>query len=341
MSEANDYTIGWICALTTEYVAAQEMLDEEHDPPKIVSSADTNDYTLGRIGEHKVVIATLPSGIYGESSAATVAAHMQHSFPNVRIGLMVGIGGGVPSKRHDIRLGDIVVGAPCNGLGGVFQYDFGKTIQGQAFQHTGLLNQPPITFQTAMTGIQAQYIRKAHQLEKTVEAVLAKNSRLLQVHGRPPQETDRLFKSDVAHDPRGCADFCASKEGNLETRHVRTVSEDRVTIHYGTIASGNSLMKDAVTRDRLSTEKDVLCFEMEAAGLMNHFPCLVVRGICDYSDSHKSDEWQGFAAMVAAAYTRDLISRILPTNIEAENRIGDILSTGKDNSLCKHSSARY
>ncbi|KAJ5007381.1 hypothetical protein K4K57_010796 [Colletotrichum sp. SAR 10_99] len=60
-------------------------------------------------------------------------------------------------------------------------------------------------------------------------------------------------------------------------------------------------MKDARMRDKLAAERNVLCFEMEAAGLMNHFPCLVTRGICDYSDSHKNKAWQGFAAMMAAA----------------------------------------
>jgi nucleoside phosphorylase len=87
-------------------------------------------------------------------------------------------------------------------------------------------------------------------------------------------------------------------------------------------------MKDALIRDRLAAEKDVLCFEMEAAGLMNHFPCLVIRGICDYSDSHKNKEWQGYAAMAAAAYAKDLLSRIPPNKVEAEKRISDVLSLG-------------
>ncbi|KAL6409962.1 WD repeat-containing protein [Ilyonectria robusta] len=125
----DDCTVGWICAIRTEYVAAQEFLDEEHEALEFVSPNDTNDYTLGRLGKHNVVIAVLPDGEYGTSSAASVATNMLHSFPNVRIGLMVGIGGGAPSEKHDIRLGDIVVSAPRDGEGGVFQYDFGKTIQ--------------------------------------------------------------------------------------------------------------------------------------------------------------------------------------------------------------------
>jgi nucleoside phosphorylase len=73
-------------------------------------------------------------------------------------------------------------------------------------------------------------------------------------------------------------------------------------------------------------KKDVLCFEMEAAGLMSHFPCLVIRGICDYSDSHKNKKWQGYAAMAAAAYARDVLLQIAPNKVEAQEKIRDILS---------------
>ncbi|KAH7111518.1 hypothetical protein B0J13DRAFT_461972, partial [Dactylonectria estremocensis] len=322
----DDYTVGWICAIRTEYVAAQEFLDEEHEAPEFVSPNDTNDYTLGRLGKHNVVIAVLPDGEYGTSSAASVATNMLHSFPNVRIGLIVGIGGGAPSEKHDIRLGDIVVSAPRDGEGGVFQYDFGKTIQDHAFQHMRFLNQPPTTLRTALTGIQARYERKGHQLEEAINDVLEKNPRLRrQGYERPQPGSDRLFKAEVPHDSRGCAAFCANEPSNLVPRHERTEHEDNPAIHYGLIASANQLMKDALVRDRLATEKGVLCFEMEAAGLMNHFPCLVIRGICDYSDSHKNKEWQGYAAMAAAAYAKDLLCRIAPNRVEAEKKISDIL----------------
>lgn len=59
---------------------------------------------------------------------------------------------------------------------------------------------------------------------------------------------------------------------------------------------------------------------------MNHFPCLVIRGICDYSDTHKNKEWQGYAAMTAAALAKDLLSQISPRKIEAEARISDVLN---------------
>lgn len=109
-------------------------------------------------------------------------------------------------------------------------------------------------------------------------------------------------------------------------RRERDKDDDNPSIHYGLIASSNSLMKDAFVRDKLSAERGVLCFEIEAAGLMSQFPCLVVRSICDYADTHKNKEWQGYAAMVAAAYTKDRLCRIPPNQVQAEKRIVDILN---------------
>ncbi|TVY17970.1 Nephrocystin-3 [Lachnellula arida] len=253
---------------------------------------------------------------------------MLSSFPNIRIGLMVGVGGGVPSQKHDIRLGDIVVSAPRDGKGGVLQYDFGKTIQGQSFQHTGFLNQPPMALRTAMSGLETQYKSDGHQLQEAISEAFEKKPRLRKDYQRPDQNSDRLYRSEVTHDGEtSCAMSCGDDPSRLVLRSDRTEEEDDPAIHYGLIASANQLMKDALIRDMLANEKDVLCFEMEAAGLMNHFPCLVIRGICDYSDSHKNKEWQGYAAMAAAAYTKDLLYRIAPNKIEAEKKIGDILSS--------------
>lgn len=112
MSDPNDYAIGWISTLEIEYIAALEFLDEEHKRPQWVHQNDENHYTLGKIGEHNVVIAVLPRGGNGVVDAASVARDMAHSFPNIRVCLMVGIGGGVPSTRHDIRLGDVVISSP-------------------------------------------------------------------------------------------------------------------------------------------------------------------------------------------------------------------------------------
>ncbi|KAF2270919.1 purine and uridine phosphorylase, partial [Lojkania enalia] len=322
----NKYTVGWICAIATELVAAQAFLDEKHDGPEYVSPSDDNIYTLGKIGKHHIVIAVLPDGEYGITSAASVARDILYSFPNVRLGLMVGIGGGAPSKRHDIRLGDIVVSYPCDGNGGVIQYDFGKTIQDQSFRTTGFLNQPPRVLRAAVNGLKAQYEEEGHQFENAINSILEKKPRLRKKYMRPGLYTDRLYQSGVVHplnDGLSCTAACGDDPSTLVSRPERAKEEDNPAIHYGLIASANQLMKNALVRDKLSAEKNVLCFEMEAAGLMNNFPCLVIRGICDYSDSHKNKEWQGYAAMAAATYAKDLLCKIPPNKVEVEKKVGE------------------
>lgn len=95
----SDYTVGWVCALPLKLAAAAEMLDDEHeDIPR--DSTDTNVYTLGRVGKHNVVLECLPAGETGTNSAANIATQMTAKFRSIRFGLMVGIGGGLPSSEH-------------------------------------------------------------------------------------------------------------------------------------------------------------------------------------------------------------------------------------------------
>jgi nucleoside phosphorylase len=179
-----------------------------------------------------------------------------------------------------------------------------------------------------VAGLKARYERKGHQIEEAIGSILENNKRMRRKYKRPDPDSDRLYQNQVLHplnNDASCTGSCSADASKLIIRHKRTEDEDNPMIHYGLIASGNNLMKDALLRDTLIAEKDVLCFEMEAAGLMNHFPCLVIRGICDYSDSHKNKEWQGYAAMAAAAYTKDLLCRIVPQQVEAERKISEIL----------------
>ncbi|KAN0087042.1 hypothetical protein V8E54_000730 [Elaphomyces granulatus] len=303
----DDYTVAWICALPLETAAAKAMLDKTHlQLPQ--SAADDNAYMLGEISGHNIVIACLPSGVYGTISAATVAANMRTTFPSIRFGLMVGIGGGVPSTNNDIRLGDVVVSKPTGVLGGVVQYDYGKTVASGAFQQTGMMNQPPQVLLNAVARLHADEILGNNQsIVEVISNALNTNvqAKSRSLFSRPADDHDRLFNSAYNHPPSD--DTCINcDQRELIHRHPRTSDEPQ--IHYGLIASGNQVMKHGGTRDRLGKEYGMLCFEMEAAGLMNQLPCLVIRGICDYSDSHKNKHWQGYAALAAAAYARILLS---------------------------------
>ncbi|KAF5245623.1 hypothetical protein FANTH_7259 [Fusarium anthophilum] len=328
MADPSTYTVGWICALTKELVAAKSFFDEEHAVTLDVQDpADNNSYSFGRMGKHDVVVASLPMSVYGTVSAATVARDMLRTFPNIRVGLMVGIGGGAPSPQHDIRLGDVVVSTPSGTRGGVLHYSRGKAVQHQEFQLTGSLNQPPQILLTAVGALGADYKMKGHELEERIQEVLSKLPRLQKEYARPVAAEDRLYEISHIHrkspESAACKDNCG--EENLVTREARGDDEDSPMIHYGLIASADILDKDATIRDKLAREQGVLCFEMEAAGLMNHFPCLIIRGICDYSDTHKNDEWQCFAAMTAAAYAKELLQRIPPTKIREQEPLAKVL----------------
>jgi nucleoside phosphorylase len=244
MPDPSTYTVGWICAVEKELVAAKAFLDEEHDQPDHITLNDNNAYVLGRIGKHNVVIAPMPHWKNGSVSSATVARDMIHSFPSVRIGLMVGIGGGAPNQRHDIRLGDIVASSPSYGSGGVLQYDFGRTVQNQTFTNTGYLNQPPQCILTAITLIKSKYESDGHTIEEAIERIFQKKPRLRAKYRRPNTEADRLYKSSYVHggsEDDSCEVIC--DVSNAIARRERTQDDDIPTVHYGLIASADNLLK--------------------------------------------------------------------------------------------------
>jgi nucleoside phosphorylase len=302
----SDYTVGWICALGKELAAARSMLDKEHEclPSR---DGDKNGYVFGQIGDHNVVLTCLPMAMMGNNPATAAAVDMLRSFPSIKHGLMVGIGGGVPSDKHDIRLGDVVVSVPTDQDSGVVQYDFGKTIAEGRFIRTGTLNKPPIDLLTALQRFISTAEPSAEQiLQQHVDGAKKNQARRFEY---PGQQFDRLF--DPAYDHQETSLTC--EECNCDANRVKrrpTRPNTLPRIFRGTIASGNQVMKHGRTRDQLAKASNILCFDMEAAGLMDRFPCLVIRGISDYADSHKNDCWQDYAAVVAAAFAKALLLSI-------------------------------
>ncbi|KAL2195938.1 nucleoside phosphorylase domain-containing protein [Corynascus similis CBS 632.67] len=312
----SDVAVGWICALPLENAASQAALDSM-EPDTVLSGSSI--FTLGIIGGHRVVIGCLPDGEYGTAAAANVANDMSRAFPSISINLVVGIAGGAPFlPERDIRLGDVVVSSCSGENGAVFQYDYGKAIQNQAFLNTRFLNQPPLLLREAVAQVRTKYERNGHQLNKDIEFILSNiGESRKKFYRRPHQESDRLYHSDIDHSVHCSGTVCSAEAEHWIEREPRIDHTDDPIIHYGLIASANQLVKDALLRDKLASERNVLCFEMESAGLMNHSPCLVIRGICDYSDSHKNKRWQRYAAVTAAAYARLLLRQIPPAEARA------------------------
>ncbi|KAJ4243331.1 hypothetical protein NW762_014817 [Fusarium torreyae] len=333
LDSPGSYAIAWIAALPIERAAAEAMLDEEHAAPSGFTrhQTDANVYTWGRVGEHNIVIASLAAGVYGTTSAATTASSLLASLPSIRLGLLVGIGGGIarPDDGRDIRLGDIVVSQPDGATGGVCQYDLIKARPGDKRERKGFLGRPPTVLLNALASIQAYHERKDSKVPCFLQKMLENNPKMgKRSKGNPGYahqgfENDRLFKASSSHvsgpDCRACD---AADEVQRDPRS--TADPD---VHYGIIASGDTLVKDAAARDRIVADvgEDCICFEMEAAGLMNHFPCLVIRGICDYADSHKNDRWQRYASASAAAYAKELLTYVPVADVQETKRALEVL----------------
>jgi len=350
-----DYTVGWICALPKEQTAATAMLDKRHGnlpkPPH-----DSNTYTLGSIGQHNVVIACLPKGKYGTNSAANVATLMIGTFPSIKVGLIVGIGGGMPPK---VRLGDVVVSTPGGQFPGVVQWDLGKAKEGGKFERTGALNNPPNALLSALGKLETEHDLTGSKIPDYLDELKQKYPRVAKKYLKSDSLQDVLFRADYGHagevgpdDDTPTDDDAGHEEEEKEeeeeeeeegddddeeescrfcdkTQIVKRKRRD-MRVHYGLIASGNQVIKDAAFRDKLNKDLggSVLCVEMEAAGLMNNFPCVVIRGICDYSDSHKNKAWQEHAAAVAAAFAKELLGCVEPSDVDGERLVKDVLNEG-------------
>ncbi|KAL2845227.1 hypothetical protein BJY01DRAFT_247813 [Aspergillus pseudoustus] len=287
----DDYTVGWICALPVELSAARRMLDKVHNVG-FGPGTDDNLYILGQIRDMNVVIACLPMGQGGANMTSMVATRMMQKFAKIEIGLMVGIGGGLPSPKQDIRLGDVVVSKPHLEHGGVAQYDLGRATR------TGFI-------ETGCTKAPSEKLLLALSMMASRDNIL--NSRFAVPH--PGPDSDLLYDASYPHNPDHPSCDSCDKEQLVQWRTPRPDARPR--IFYGTIASGVSVINEPQTRETLITKHHAICCEMEAAGLINtEFPCIVIKGIADYADSHKSDTWQDYAAEAAAQYARDFLCSI-------------------------------
>ncbi|KAL2803020.1 purine and uridine phosphorylase [Aspergillus granulosus] len=300
------YTVAFICPLEVEMSAARYMLDEEHHRLP-TADGDTNQYILGEISGHNITIASLPMGYQGAAPVATVASHISRTFPSVILRILVGIGGGVPSQNADIRLGDVVVSVPEGTLGGVVEYDLGKRTP-TGFQRKGFLCPPPKEWLAVLPRMRSDHRVQRNNVSGYISAMISRFPELKD-YSRP--ENDVLYRADYHHNSEcKTCEKCSMEEAVV--RCTRRHPNDPV-IHYGLIASGNQVIKDAIQRDEISNMAGgVLCFEMEAAGLMNDFQCIVIRGISDYADSHKNDLWQPYAAAAATGVAKEILSYIDP-----------------------------
>ena len=301
-----------------ELLPARLMLDEEHLTPTYNTYFDENTYIFGAINGHAVVIATCPQGATGNVNAGRLTGPMFKSFPNIRIAVLVGIGGGIPRPEtpddplKDVHLGDVIVGWPGDQKPACVYHDRGRLKVDRQFEIVGTMQDPDWRLTTAL-GILAS----DHELDQTrFDDQLARllRHKKHKKFAHPGLEFDRLYKP-AYHHSGSYGNKCKSCDPNelVQRPHRREDDKHTLVFHQGRIATGNAVIQDGEIRDQIGAKcYGALCVEMEAAGVDVNRRCLVIRGISDYADSHKNDIWRSHAAGNAAAFTRELLCRIQP-----------------------------
>nr|XP_036579199.1 Nephrocystin-3-like protein 3 [Colletotrichum truncatum]KAF6786685.1 Nephrocystin-3-like protein 3 [Colletotrichum truncatum] len=339
-----DFHVALICALPLELDAAVLALDEIWDEREVdfrSASGDYNSYTLGRMGHHNVVLVLLPNK--GKASAASAANSLGLNFGALKLALLCGVCGGVPRPTSDaeIVLGDIIISES------IVQYDFGRQYSSQFVQKNKIndvFGRPKKEIRSLLSYLKTDHARNdLHQEIFTTMSLFQQkaidNGRLSK-YAYPGDEEDILFPANYLHKHRhlsGCScslekvcdvatnascaelncDSSAHKSqrrvtiqqqrnlGSRETTPNAALPQPRVFV--GQVGSGDTVMKSGEHRDRMAQEHGIIAFEMEGAGVWDEIPSIIVKGVCDYADSHKNKKWQGFAAAAAASAAKALL----------------------------------
>lgn len=341
-SHRGDFEIAIICALRFEFDAVACLLDEIYYGDGYGRAlGDCNHYTTGLIGKSNVVLVLLPA--MGKVSAASAAASFRSSYNHIKLALIVGICGGVPraSDGEEILLGDVVVSRQ------VIQYDYGRQFPDGFIRKKDSLNNLSRPNQdirgfvdTLQTVVHRQ--RLQDQTMKYLNCLVTEKNP--DIYKYPGTYRDKLYEADYRHKhhhPAKCeiCDQCLSDLdpvceqalvfscAELHCDDAYLVHRERLLsnqkwvqkhaqakvplappeIHFGTIGSGDTVMKAAGLRDKISREDNIIAFEMEGAGVWENLSCIVIKGVCDYADSHKNKSWQTFAAGAAASAAKALI----------------------------------
>jgi nucleoside phosphorylase len=308
------------------------------------AAGDMNSYRTGRIGRHNIVLLLL-SGM-GKVHAAHAAANLYSSFTRLRLVLLVGGCAAVPRINDaDIVLGDVIISTR------VIQYDFGRKYPSGFIRKDTVednLSKPQKEIRNMLTALQTPEI-KNKLLQKTADLLidLQKTSAVNGYgikHQYPGVREDKLYEANYSHKHRitncaicsaannvvcdaamqsTCEDLGCEKShlvgrqkiaNKLRLCQIGDASHQNPDIFFGAIGSGDTVMKSGEERDALAQKENIIAFEMEAAGIWEEVPSIVIKGVFDYGDSHKNKQWQAFASATAACAARAVIERFAWTD---------------------------
>ncbi|KAL3485287.1 hypothetical protein BJX62DRAFT_229608 [Aspergillus germanicus] len=325
-SSRDEFAIAIICALTLEADAVEALFDETYDrlsESYKKQSGDDNAYYNGRIGNHNVVLCLMPR--MGKGNAASVAASLRISYRKIQLALVVGICGGAPCSptKEEVFLGDVIVSDA------VIEYDFGRQYRHGFKRKTGVkdtLGRPDWKIQSLLAGLQPGQSRR--DLRMKMLRHLQALQELQPQWRRPSSADDVLYEPSYQHKhysltlPYSCLcldktsdDVCQTAldtpcillgcaDNRLCRRRRPCIETCKPTIHIGTVASADT---------------GVIGFEMEGAGVWNTTSCIIIKGVCDYADSHKNKAWQGYAAATGAATAKAFLEYWEPTTSKEAN----------------------
>ncbi|KAL4902905.1 hypothetical protein BDW74DRAFT_180204 [Aspergillus multicolor] len=338
----NDFEIAIVCALPLEFDAVCALVDEFWDGDYGRGSNDLNIYTNARIGKFNVVLLLLPN--MGKVAAAGTAAHLRSSYPALSLVLLTGICGGVPfpSNGEELLLGDVVISRRIVqydfGRRYPDKFEPKGTVEDSGDGVPKNVRNLLAMLQTNVGRERLEELTASH-----LQDIQAKASRKPRgaKYKYPGASKDRLFQPDYRHKrhtsmlmnalmtPKismraetktygaSCEDACCDT-GQLVSRdriafkrelekEGQTKEAQAPAIFVGRIGSGDTVMKSGEECDKLASAHDLIAFEMEGAGLWDELPCIVIKGVCDYADSHKNKDWQQFAAATSASATKALL----------------------------------
>ncbi|GIC85878.1 Pfs and NB-ARC domain protein [Aspergillus udagawae] len=316
----DEIEIAIICALPREVNAVEALLDETYNRLRnehMKDYRDVNVYTIGRMGKHNIVVCPMPR--MGKVSAAGAATNLRFSFPNLRLALLVGICGGVPfpsSGASEIFLGDVLISDS------MIEYDFGRQYAG-GFQRTSgvkeRLGRPNQEIRTLLSALRSSEVYGSFQgqLSKHLDDIQALNERWM----CPGVSRDVVFEESYRHSHRtidlrqhcdcanGISVNCArhGRENTHARRRRSSENSNHINVHIGTFGCADRVMKSGEHRDLLEKNEGIIGIEMEGAGVWDNLPCVIIKGVCDYADSHKNKAWQNYAAATAAAAAKALL----------------------------------
>lgn len=342
-SNRQGFQIAIICALKTEHNTISLIFDEFWDKEGDRygrAEGDTNSYKTGRIGNHNAVLLLLPN--MGIAAAAGAAACIRSSFPNLKLTFLTGVCGGVPgTDENEALLGDVVI---CKTLvHGLSKQYPGELVAKETVDDC--LSRPTKYIRTLIASFETERGRKdlqekaGHHLKELQKAAVRQARRY--DYRYPGVAEDQLFNATYQHKHHGsqsCADCSKGSDDICALATQKSCSDllcDKTQlvprkgleakgglppddmqcpkIIIGRMASGDTVMKSAKHRDQIASQRDVVAFEMEGAGAWDEMPCIIIKGICDYADSHKNKKWQPFAAATAAAVTKAVLGWYVPT----------------------------